>query len=349
MKKIVFLLPNLEAGGAERVTLNIIEQLDRNKFDIYLILVNSEGELSHFLPNNITIIDLGLKRTLFSLPKFFLHCLKIKPDILFSSLNRTNIIALLSSFGLRNTKVIIREPNMPSKQYEMLPKLTMYLVKLLYSRAFKVIAQTDEMKDEIIGYYNVPKQKTLTMINPLNTNLIDALIKDGNSPYDSKDLNMLAIGSLIERKGFDILLKSMKIVVEEFPSCKLYILGKGIDMMKLIDLTKKLDLGRNVIFEGFQENPYLYLNNADLFILSSLVEGLPNVVLESLYLNTKVVVTDCVPYISRLVKNSYLGEVAKVNDVDDLAEKIVIALKQKDYNPLCDFNFSDFNHIFLKS
>lgn len=346
MKKIVFLLPDLEGGGAERVALNIIEQLDKDIFEVYLIVGNKRGDLIDMLPQNINVIDLEVKKTLFSFLPFYKQCRRIQPDLIYSTLNRTNIIAIITSLLLKNTKVIIREPNMPSNQIGLLPKSTLFAVKLFYPKADNVIAQTEEMKKEMIEYYNIDPRRINVLVNPININLIETLISNESNPFQKNQINIVAVGSFIYRKGFDVLINSFQDVADSFSNANLYILGKGIEEENLREQTNIAHLSEQVHFLGFQENPYKYLKYADMFVLSSRAEGLPNVVLESLYLKTKVVVTDCVPFISNLIKDNNLGEVVKIDNVKELSDKIKIAISRNDYNTIDKFNSSDFNSHF---
>lgn len=346
MNKILFFLPDLEGGGAERVALNIIEQLDKKLFEVYLIIGNKSGDLIDMLPQNITVIDLGVTKTLFSFFPFYKQCKRIQPDIIYSTLNRTNIIAILTGFLLKNTKVVIREPNMPSNQTHLLPKSTLAMVRFLYPKADNIIAQTEEMKKEMIEYYKVDSHRVDVLVNPINIKLIKNSIKNGTNPFQSNQINIVAVGSLTYRKGFDVLIDSFKDVVLSFNNANLYILGKGVEEENLKKQTRMAGLSDQIHFMGFQDNPYKYLKYADIFVLSSRSEGLPNVVLESLYLKTKVVVTDCVPYISNLIKDNDLGEVVKIDDVKDLSNKIIKAIDRNDYRTVEKFNSSDFNSYF---
>jgi len=346
MYKIVFFLPDIEGGGAERVTLNIIEMLDREIFDIYLVLGNQNGDLGDSLPSQITIIDLNVRRTLLAFFPLYKVCREIQPSMIFSSLNRANIFAILIGRLMTGVKVIIREPGMPSRQIGHLSKNLMILTKILYPFADRIIAQTQEMKQEICLCYAIKCDKIDVVPNPLNIKLIDSLVEQTHNHLNVKNVNIVGIGSLVPVKGFDILIKSFQKVLLIFPNAHLYILGKGSYETALKQLAISLGISDKVSFMGFQKNPYIYLKYADLFVLSSRKEGLPNVVLESLYLQTNVVVTDCVPYITNLVIDNNLGEVACIEDEKDLSEKIIKALNSNNYNYMLEIKNLDLNFYF---
>lgn len=344
--KILFYLPDLEGGGAERVTLTIIEQLDKTIFDVYLVLGKKNGDLENQLPKNIHIVSLNVHKTLFAFIPLLKQCRKIKPLILFSSLSRANILLICISKFLRSSITIIREPNTPNNQIKLLPKSTMAGIKYFYPKADYVIAQTEDMRIEMIKHYKIKPHKIYTLTNPLNTLLIDDLTNGKISPYPKGSINIVAIGSLIKRKGFDVLIKSFKQINYEYNNTNLYILGKGVERENLQQLAAQYDLYKKIHFEGFQQNPYPYIKYADYFILSSKAEGLPNTVLESLYLQTRVIVTNCVPYISDLVTQGSYGYVAEVDNIQDLADKIRLAIRDKGKQPPLTYNPNKFRKFF---
>src|SRR6056297_1325262 len=117
-KKILFLLPNLEAGGAERVLLNFARLLDDSDYDISLISINDFGELQDYIPKDIKFINLNITRTRNAFFKLISNINKTRPDYILTSSNRTNLLLLMAKTFLRGRpKVIIREPNTPSAQF----------------------------------------------------------------------------------------------------------------------------------------------------------------------------------------------------------------------------------------
>jgi len=116
----------------------------------------------------------------------------------------------------------------------------------------------------------------------------------------------VASGRIREEKGYKFLLKSFMEVIKINPRYRLHILGgigNGQYMEELKQFINDNGLQKYVLFLGFKINPFHYYKFADLFVLSSKWEGLPNVVLEALYLQTPVVVTACIPYFRKLIKS----------------------------------------------
>lgn len=325
--KIVFFLPNLNGGGAERVTINIIRQLDIEIFDIYLILVNKVGVYIDLIPEHITIIDLHASKTLFSIFKLRNIIKNIEPDILFSTLFRTHIAVDIALQGLTKRPVIVlRSPNSPKLvlKNKQLHPLYKYLLERAYRRADIVLAQTPEMKDEIVHYHRIDVDKIEVFLNPLDTDAIDEKIKDAVNPFDAECINVVAAGKLSKQKGFDMLLRSFKEVVNRDNRFFLHIIGEDYgEKASLERIIQELHLEKNVEFLGFQDNPYRFFFFSDLYVLSSRWEGLPNTVLENLYLKKPVIATRCIPFMSELIDAGKNGLLVDVENPEQLAKAIL--------------------------
>jgi len=142
----------------------------------------------------------------------------------------------------------------------------------------------------------------------------------------------VATGRFDLQKGFDLLIRAFVEVKQKQPSAELYIVGKkdGIcedyykEQKTLIDIYGIQDSVKCV---GFQTNPYVYIKYADCFVLSSRWEGLPNVMIEALYLGTPVAAFKCVPIIERIITETKDGFLAEKEDIDGLAKAMIMASK----------------------
>jgi glycosyltransferase involved in cell wall biosynthesis len=124
------------------------------------------------------------------------------------------------------------------------------------------------------------------------------------------------------------LLKAFAIVLEKQPKSNLYMIGDCGGMFEeyynvLLELAKSLDILERINFVGYTDNPYKYVKYANCLVLPSRNEGLPNVIIESLFLGTPVTVTDSIPVISRIVRNGIDGYVVEVDDVNSVAEAML--------------------------
>lgn len=331
-RKIAIIIPSLRGGGAERVIINIINHIDLQKFNVTLILINKEGPYIKFLPDNINVIDLKSRKVRYSLIKLIKVLNQIKPDVIFSTLGYLNL-ALIGIKGFLNgsPKVIVREANTPSKSLTKLSKrkqpIFKYLYKRLYPKADLIIAQCQEMRIDIIETFGIKDEKVIHIYNPIDINSI-AKRAEEFKPFNNNEINIVAIGRLTYQKGFDILLKAFKLVNKKIPNTRLTILGEGELQDTLENQIKNLSLANSVSLIGFRDNPYPYYKNADLFVLSSRWEGFPNVLLEALACNTKVVATNCKSGPSEILENGKYGRLVEVGNVDSLANAVIESLNE---------------------
>jgi len=348
--KILFTIPTLNGGGAERVFVNYIRSLDKNKYDISLLLINKTGEFLSFVPNYVRIIDLGKSKTRYGFFRLLKQIKKIDAELIVVTTNRLNILILLASlFISRKIKICLYEPSMPSAQFDnnYLPRYYLLLMKLLYRFADYIIAQTAEMKNEIVDYYLVKSEKILVTSNPIDTKLIDCSLRGQGNPYDNKFINIVASGRIREEKGYEFLLNTFIKVVNDNQKYKLYILGNVGDklyMEKLTEIINENNLNDFVHFLGFQTNPFPYYKYADLFVLSSRWEGLPNVVLEALFLKTPVITTDCIPHFRKIIQDGKNGYIVDFGDEINLSQKIQKYSELKVESDILEL--PDYNKIF---
>jgi len=327
---ILFVIPSLNGGGAERVFVNIIRTIDDQKFNKKLLLIDDSGVFVKLIPPDVEIIAMQSRQTRFSFFQLLKNINLLNPQLIVSTTNRMNILLLLVSIFLKNrTKIVVREPNMPSAQFnnKQLPLYYIWLIKLLYPKADFIIAQTEAMKKEINQVFNIPLSNIVVLTNPIDTRYINDNVKKAKNPYNNKKINIIASGRLKKQKGFDFLLRSFHNVVRNNQQFMLHILGEdddnGIYKQELISLSETLDITDNVVFHGFINNPFPYYKYADLFVLSSKWEGLPNVILEALYLKTPVVVTDCIPYFHEIIEEGKDGFIVNYGDEKTIADRIM--------------------------
>ena len=332
-KKVAIILSNFEGGGAERVVSNIIRYLDQDKIELKIILLEKKGVYLKSIPENIEIIDLNCKRARYSIKKLIKAINSFEPEVIFSAMGQLNlIISAMRMFYKGNPSIIVREDNTPSKKLADMKKVKGGLFKVLYKILYPcvdlIIAQCESMRKDMIDNIGINGEKIKVIYNPVDILKISRE-KDLYNPYNNNNINLVAVGRLVYQKGFDILIDAFKRVNDKIPNVRLTILGDG----KLLeDLNKKIDkynLSDSVTIESFKENPYPYINYADTFILSSIWEGFPNVLLEALACDTKVVATDCKSGPREILGDNTWGLLVKENDSEELAKGIIRSINTK--------------------
>lgn len=349
MKKLLFILPTLNIGGAEKVTVNILNSLDSKIFDINLIVIDSRYKnLESSINKNIHVKYLNITKTRNAFFVLFKNIVSLKPDIVFSSLNRTNILILLIRLLYPFFKVVIREPSMPSVQLQnnYMSKAMKFLIKTLYPFASKIIAQTKYMKKEIAEIYKIDEKKVIVINNPLDKKYIESSLENEVNPFENNTdkYNFAYVGRLSTEKNPLFLIDVFEKVVQKDKRFYLTIIGDGY---LYEDVKKKINeksLEQNIRLLGFQKNPYPYIKYADGVLLCSKWEGMPNVVIESLYLNTPVITTNSTPVLKDLIIEGENGFIIDGFDKDKFSQTILDIKTIK--NKFLEVENFDFNKFF---
>ncbi|SEG41250.1 Glycosyltransferase involved in cell wall bisynthesis [Halpernia humi] len=326
MKKIsiIFILPDLEMGGAERIVTTIANHLDREKFQPKIMLLRKEGGYLEFLKDDVDIIDLKTPRIRNSLKPILKEIRKRKPDIIFSGFGEVNAYLALFIKLFPKTKFIARETNVVSQHVTR--KEIKFFYKF-YNNYHKIICQSDDMQQDLVDNFKIKKEKIIKINNPVDFDFINEKLENATKPelFSDDFKNVVAIGNLSARKGFDRLLTVFSFLKSE--KIKLHILGDGRDKEILNQLKIDLKL-ENVIFHGQQKNPYQFLKFADLFILSSRYEGFPNVLLEAGACGTYALANNCKGGITEIIQPKINGEISDIENHKNFAEKIKSILKE---------------------
>ncbi len=361
LKTKIFLFVSGGAGGAERVTVTIAKILDKNKYDVRIIVTDMKDcEIARFIPNDINVLFLNEKHLRLSFFKkaknLILH---ERPKYVFTSLAFICIpLLIICKVWCNDVRAIVRGQINPRFWTELSGKLKWkgcfveVLNRILYPFAYKVVAQTPTMRDGIIKYFGVKPEKCICLYNPIDKQTIDLKIAE-KTPYpDNKNVyRYVAVGRCQKQKGFDMLIAAMKKVVQINPNSHVYIVGStgsGPEYSYLLHLCKEYGVEDNIHFEGFQENPYKYIKYADCFVLSSRFEGLPNVLIESVYLKKQAVAFTCVPVIEEIIQDGVNGLLVEPENVSKLAQAM-IRIQSLDLNDSSQYQPSDddsFNQLF---
>lgn len=332
-KRILFLsLCNM--GGCQRVTVNYAKILSCRGYKChFLFWVDSEDDenaVCELLPKEISYESLNCR--LRELPTALYKFIRGKGgyDCVFSSWVTFNI-ALCITKSMPFNKIgtlILRDDNMPSRHGQIY-KLA---YRLVGNKANLLIAQTNEMQAEFEKVYHLHKN-TITIPNPIDKELIKKSIDEGvrNGIKLAGNPVFIASGRINPQKDYLTMIRAFCQVKENLRQAKLYILGEeGLESdygKKVKEEIKKIGLEEDVEFLGFQSNPFQYIAKSNVFVLSSVYEGLPNVLIEALYMGLPVAATMCIPYVKQKVEEGVTGFLSSPQNVEMLCQAMIKASK----------------------
>jgi glycosyltransferase involved in cell wall biosynthesis len=327
--KIVIFMPSIEGGGVEK-NLFIVSNYFSKKFK-YLSLITISKKYKKKFDRSIEFISLSSniwdkfgRRVKYFLALILLInlILKNKNLVVFSFQANIYCIIVCKLFGV---KIISRSNSAPYGWSKNFIKRKVF--KIFLNLADTVMVNSMEFKKDLKREFNVD---ATCIYNPLNSKEIKKKAKKKSvSLFKSKKkLKILNIGRFTEQKDQITLLKSLNYIKNEI-DFEAVIIGRGVLKSNLIDFISKNKLGHKVKLMNFVENPFNLIKQADLFILSSKYEGLPNVLLEALVLNKFIISSNCSTGPKEILLNGKGGLLFKIGNYKELSKKIRFYLKNK--------------------
>ncbi len=290
--KLFFLISD-KPGGAEQVFKQIVNYyLDNNKIVLVCFFLKKSSDFwdDFLIKDNFKTIYFNM-----SILKFISNIIKFNKHsnyIFTTHVYVTGIIGLLIKLKiLKKKKFIGRESTQIFSRSRGFKKFSYVLAYLLgYSSLDLLVFQTDLMKDELENFLPriIKKLKVKVIPNPV---VITKIEKNVNNYYQYPFI--VSAGRLIPEKGFDVLIEAFYKLHLDFPDLKLIILGEGSERKHLEKQIHNLQIREYVFLEGFVENVYTYFKAAKLCVVSSRIEGFPNVLLQMMSQNNNIVSTKC--------------------------------------------------------
>lgn len=330
-KKITFLISTLSGGGAEGVCVGIANSFAMNNWEVDLVILNLKNEayLSR-LSHKVNLIVLNQNHARYSAVSLLRYILKnnIKTFMVFNYELSIVLIILRIIFNLK-LRIISRNISTFSAKMNQFFHLSHWdrfivapLIKFFYDRADYVINQSQGMRDDLILMYPHLKKVSSVIFNPVPNYLIDFSKKNDLSKI-KKENYLLCIGRLEKLKGFHHAIEAFSGIVKKYPYLRLKIVGKGSQEENLKKVAKKYSVTDKVDFEGFHKEIIPFYLHARVTILPSLYEGYPNVLIESIAMNTPVIAFDCPSGPNEIIKDGINGYLVKNQDLDDLRKKML--------------------------
>jgi len=332
-KKVMFVIPSLHGGGAEKVLLDIVSNLSPEKYHICIVLFEKKGILLEKVPYYVELIDLR-KKNKYSVPALIIRLAKTirisRPDNLISFMHYSNVISVLAVnlSGIKTNLILTIHTHLSiSLLNTSFAKLRIYLSKKLFKHADHIVMPSNGIQKMLIKDFNLTDSKKHIIPHPL---LLDVICQKANEPINDifNYKYILMVGRLTEAKGIPVFLKSYKKICGRVKE-KALILGTGEEEIHLKKLTKELGIEKRVVFAGFQNNPYKFMKNASIFVLSSLWESFAIVIAEAMACGVPIVSTDCPSGPGELIISGENGLLVPPQDEQALASAMLKLINDK--------------------
>lgn len=331
-KKILFIMPSMFIGGAERSLLGLLENIDYTKVDVSLFLYRHEGEFIKYIPKQVHILpeveeyrtfDVPIKSLLFSKKWMFgvkrilskiilkIHCkIKKEKEGVWMSMQYTAryLQSLLPDItgsydlgimylGIADT--LVNKVNAKMKMtWNHTDYDTLYPDKKMDLETYKkvdfIVSVSDACNEKVKLFYPEIKEKAIVIENCLAQNLIEnqAKYKIKEILSDESVIKLLSIGRYCEAKNFDNIPQICKRIIQKGINIKWYIIGYGGQELIIKQKIKENNMEENVILLGKKDNPYPYIANCDIYVQPSRYEGKCVSVREAQMLNKPVIITN---------------------------------------------------------
>ncbi|PIB31202.1 hypothetical protein BFP77_02400 [Maribacter sp. 4U21] len=316
--KILLVIPNLAAGGAEKVMSFLAQNLNKDQFETKLIVIGNAKD-SVYDTSNVETVYLNKSHVKSAFFTLFNIINKENPHIVFSSLSHVNTLMGLISYLVPKTIFVGRETIVSSAQDNFSAKgLRFFIFRTISKIAYKglkvLISQSEDMKNDLIAYQGFHSNKIVTINNPISDNFT---LKSHIPPFD-KTYEYVTVGRLTEKKGHARILESLSTLNIPF---RYTIIGDGPEKDNIFKLASTLGLADHIRHIPFTKEVNSYLKQSHIYLQGSFVEGFPNALLECLAVGTPAIVFDAPGGINEIIINAENGYITK--NENDFREKII--------------------------
>jgi glycosyltransferase involved in cell wall biosynthesis len=330
---IAFVLPTFECAGAQRDVILLANALIKMGVSVTILVLRDGGPLRSMVDPEIRIVEIPGRRIRYAIPGLRQTIRDIAPRYLLSSGPNLNLccLAAVRSLPRRDQpKVILREVNTPSYSEKLDPRwqdrIAYRLLHVFYRNADRVVTLTDGARRELVTQFSIPAAKVAVMrSNAVITPEHSDQIANWDGEQGREPDLIVSIGRLSPEKDHLLLLRALSLLGKRRP-WRLVIVGDGDERAALEEFVQANGLANQTTFAGFVSDPFPWIMRANVAVVSSVYEGLCNVIIEALGCGTPVVSTDC-PYGPReILQHGRFGRLVPVGDAAALASAIEAAL-----------------------
>ena len=340
MKKILIATENLNCGGVEKCLIELLNNIDYSKYKIDLLLFNEVGDLIKDVNKNVNIkyiipenkynnplankIYKSIKtRIIRNYPKHINIELKNEQYDVEIAYMHGYITKLISNINSSAKKIAWIHTDIDKCKVAKSYRLEMFLKNFndIVCVSAGVKESVDKLSEDI-------KSKTKVIYNIIDKEKIEKLAKEKIN-YTFKKNTIVGVGRFYQVKRFDLLIKAHKLLLDDGIKNNLILVGYGDAEKEYRKLICELKVEDSVDIVGFKENPYPYIYNSDVFVLSSDYEGLPTVICEAMILGKPIVATKC-SGVKELIEDNKYGLLVECGNVDNIKNNISSILRNKE-------------------
>jgi glycosyltransferase involved in cell wall biosynthesis len=336
---LLLVLPSLNLGGAERAFVTLANALADAGWRVSLVTGDGAGPLHDDIAPEVRVIDLGVRRVLHMILPL-VRVLRAHPQaIVLSTMTHMNVITLLSRALAPSFKgrVMVQEVALFSSGRGHGSHLRRWIVerlmKVLYRFADQILVVSSLVRDELREKVPSVGSRISILPNPVDLARVTAMA-EAPIPHDwlanpNKTQVFVSVARLSPEKGVDVLVRALATLVAWGADANLIIVGDGPERARLTALVHALDLTSRVAFVGFNANPWAFMTHADAVVVASHAEGFAMVLVEAMACGCQIVSTRCGSAPVAILDNGRFGELAEVDNPDDLARAMARSLENR--------------------
>ena len=333
MKKILFVIHDLHHGGAEKVLVNLVNNMDREKFDITVMALFGGGVNEQFLKKDVKLIICHKRAVrgnskimkLFSPQFLFSYYIKDKYDIIVSYLEGPSA-RIVSGCNDKNTKLVSWIHVEQHDRNTACNVFRDYKEALECYRKFDcTVCVSEYVKKDFQSIFPV-ESPVYVLYNTNETDQIRELAKESvdNVVFKDNEIKLVGVGKLMPNKGFDKLARIHARLIREGYKVHTYILGEGPERNKIEKIVDENGCADTFTLLGYRTNPYKYVAKCNIFVCSSVAEGFSTAATEALILGVPVVTTRVSGMEEMLGKNNEFGIVIDGTGEDKLYDGLKV-------------------------
>ena len=327
-KNVLFIINNLNCGGAEKALINLLEMIDYSLYNVDLFLLKHEGIFLNKVPKQVNLLDEPVEYKYFNMPikKAIAECLmKGQLTIALSRLRMGYVFRTEKDRGIcdqKSWRYIAKSLKDIKKRYDVaigfLEKAPIYFcidkvnssrkIGFIHNDYYKlgldfnldltyfgsldsIFTVSEECAKALKNQFPMFEKKVKVMHNIVSPNVIRGMAEE-HIDLEFEGVNLVSVGRLNYQKGFDLAVKACKQIVDHGYAIKWFIIGEGEERINLERLIEEYGLKDNFILLGIKENPYSYIKQSDIYVQTSRFEGKSIAIDEAKILSKPIVVTN---------------------------------------------------------